>query len=220
MNMRRKEIDPEAGLAIAAILFVVALLGILTAVLVAGSSDFSTAGSADRISANIAAQAALIRNTINQCNIQYNADLSLCQSANAGQSTPPCTMTPASDPYPQSGVNGTAVGSLLCDPLGTQSLWTQTRFPQVPAGFAEWFYMDAESSGGGRCAWVQPTPIGPDYSGRNDIVSGLTKASLKFSTGTTYGPATETIYDPASASQKFVIWITMPTGTPDSHCLP
>jgi hypothetical protein len=76
---------------------------------------------------------------------------------------------------------------------------------------------------GGRCIWIAPTVSSP--SGNSGIVSGLTKAASKFTHQTTCSDAascgaTEVIYDPASSSQKFILWISIPTGTPDSHCLP
>ena len=52
------------------------------------------------------------------------------------------------------------------------------------------------------------------------VTSGLTRAASKFNSSTAYSATSEVIYNPASTSQKFVVWITMPTGSADSHCLP
>jgi hypothetical protein len=52
---------------------------------------------------------------------------------------------------------------------------------------------------------------------------GLRNAAAKFTNGTTYSSSSEVIYDPGSASQKFVVWITLPnppTNTPNVNCLP
>jgi len=227
--MRHRHADsrpsPQAGFAIGALLFVVALLALLGIVIAAGGGGFSNAGMADRITPNITQQANLIRSVVNQCNIQFLAARALC---NTTGTCPSCTLiTGAScsvtvtntDPYPQSTGSGTAVGSLVCDPAGGQSLWTQTLMPQPTSGFTNWTYYDGQDSGG-RCIWIEPSPVGPNYSGNTGIVQGLTRAANNFSNGTSFSSANEVVYDPASTSQKFLMWITVPTGTPDTHCYP
>ena len=206
---------PDAGFAIGPILFVIALLAVLAAVIAAGSGDFGTASVTDRISADVTTQANLIRSKIGECNIMHGTDSNY-------------------DGYPPSDTsNGTLVSALDCigDPVGaSQNLWTGPRpalLPPPTPGFAAWKYINTDdctpqtgnclggTTSGGRCIWT--APLG---SGSTGIIAGLTKAASKFSNGTTYSSSNEVIYDPASASQKFIVWITMPTGTPDSHCLP
>jgi hypothetical protein len=92
--------------------------------------------------------------------------------------------------------------------------------PQPTAGFNPWFYINASATGGGRCFWTTPTASNPKNS--SIIVTGLTRAASKFNSSATATTNSEVIYDPASASQKFVVWITLPSSinSADSHCLP
>jgi len=195
----------QAGIAIGPILFILALLAILAAAMMGGGGDFQTASGADRITTDISTQASLIRSTINECNMQYTLAVS---TGSVGPST---------DPYPTSDpTNGTAVSALTCPPMGGASLWGTIMLPQPTAGFNPWTYMDASASGGGRCFYTTPTTASP--SGSSVIVTGLTRAASKFNSATTYTGANEVLYDPASGTQKFVVWITMPTSGINSHC--
>lgn len=110
-----------------------------------------------------------------------------------------------------------------------QSLWTGERpalLPPPTSGFGSWYYINTNNTGlggtavGGRCIYTEPNINNP--SGSAGIVNGLSKAASKFQSGTSCTPTcpAEVVYDPASASQKFVVWISLPTGMPDSHCLP
>ncbi len=222
-NQNNNPHSSEAGFALGAILFVIAMLGLIALLISAGGGGFSNAGVADRTSATIEQQANLMRSVINQCNIQYLAARSLCNTVGA---CPSCTLATGSncsvditntDPYPQSASGGTPVASLLCDPVNSLSLWGQTLVPQPTAEFNTWTYVDA-GDGGGRCIWTQPKASGSNTN--TGIVSGLTKAANHFSNGTSFNSSNEVIYDPSSSSQKFTMWITVPTITPDSHCLP
>ncbi|MDP9128195.1 MAG: hypothetical protein M3N08_08060 [Pseudomonadota bacterium] len=209
--MRSERFPPDAGLAIGAILFVIALLALLGTIIAAGGSDFGTASISDRIAADVATQANLIRSKIIECNLIHGTNSNY-------------------DGYPSSDpTNGTLVSALNCsgDPSGQQSLWSGSRTALLPPptmGFGAWHYINTNASGlgstavGGRCIWIQPTT--PNASSVSGIVNGLTKAASKFSNAAVYDSASEAIYDPSSASQKFVVWITMPTGTPNSNCLP
>ncbi|MDR3425651.1 MAG: hypothetical protein P4M13_11370 [Alphaproteobacteria bacterium] len=205
-----KKFPPSAGIAIGPILFIIALLAVLAAVMAAGNGDFQVAGNADRITDDIAAQANLIRNTINQCNLQYSLAVSTGSVA------------PTSDPYPATPASG-LVASLLCDPTGGAPLWnsgtSNILMPQPTNGFNPWSYIDSGTTGG-RCIWTTPTSSDP--KGSSSIVSGLTRAAAKFNASTAATANSEVIYNPASDSQKFVVWITMPASpaSADSHCLP
>jgi len=196
---------PSAGIAIGPILFVLAMLGVLAAVLSANSGgNFGSAGTTDRVFNDIVGQANLIRSKIAECEMQYEVNGTSFAAA-------PC----AGDPYPCSDqANGTLVSALTCpnDPLvggDEQSLWIGARvasFPPPTKGFSDWMYMNAGADGG-RCFWTAPT----GGSGNSAGAEGLRRASQKFTSG-------ELKYDNASASQKFVIMITQPTGAVDSHC--
>jgi hypothetical protein len=208
MTMQKPQrFSSDAGIAIGPILFVIALLAVLAATMAGGGGDFSVASISDRITADVSTQANMIRSTVNDCNLRYMLAVS------SG------SVDPTTDPYPSSNTsNGTAVSALLCDPLGSVSLWSDKLLPQPTAGFNAWTYIDVAATGGGRCFWT--TPQGANPNGSSGIVGGLTHAASKFNSGATYSANQEVLYDPASASQKFIVWVTMPTGTPDSHCLP
>lgn len=199
------------GIAIGPILFVIALLAIIAVAISSNMGDFNTASVADRVSADIQSQASLIRSKITECNLKYGTNNNY-------------------DGFPSSDVtNGTLVSALSCsgDPSGQQNLWTGERpasLPQPTSGFGNWYYINTNGSGlggtatGGRCIWIVPTISSP--SGNAGIVEGLTKAASKFTHGTAYSSSAEVVYDPASSSQKFVLWISMPTGSANSNCLP
>ena len=91
---------PSAGIAIGPILFVLALLALLAAVVASGGGDFQVASGADRITADVVAQANLIRNTINNCNMQHTLNVSMN------------VLTP-SEPYPATGKVADLVAQFL-----------------------------------------------------------------------------------------------------------
>lgn len=199
-----KRFPSDAGIAIGPILFVVAMLGLLAGVMASGgTSSFGSAGVADRITADIVAQANLIRSKISECQMQY-----LVNGTNFGVA--PCL----NDSYPCSDqAAGTDVKDLTCpnDPLtgggAQQSLWSGPRFSSLPVatrGFANWTYINAGDAGG-RCIWTTPASV----SGA--VTDGLTRAAGKFT-------SQEIAYDAGSGTQKFVVFITRPTGVADAHC--
>ncbi len=196
-----------AGIAIGPILFVIAILALLAAVMASGGSEFQVASSADRITSDIVSQTNLIRSTITQCNLQYQMALSI-----GSVSSQP-------DSYP-TAASATLVSALLCDPLGTSSIWSNSTsaimLPQPTQGFNAWQYINAGASGGGRCFWTSPSGANPLSS--SGIVSGLTRAASKFNSATTNSKTSEVLYDPTSSTQKFVVWITPPSGTANSNC--
>jgi len=206
----------QSGIAIGPILFVIALLGILATVIASDPGGLNTAGATDRIAADIQSQASLIRTKINECNIKYGTNLN-------------------GDGFPASDTsNGTLVSALNCegDPVGSQNIWSGLRATTLPpptTSFGPWYYINTNGAGlggtatGGRCIWAAPTVSNP--KGNAGLVEGLKKAVSKFTHQTTCSnqstcSAAEVIYDPASTSQKIVLWVSIPTGTPDAHCLP
>jgi hypothetical protein len=222
-----RRLSSDAGIAIGPILFVLAILALIAAVMVSGNGDFQVAGGEDRITNDIVAQANLIRSTINQCNMQYTINVSTQSVGPVG------TGDYYPRPYPTASTP-TAVSALVCNPLQGSSatspvIWNDPilgnkLLPPPTQGFNAWQYVDAWSpvaaSDGGRCFYIVPSVASP--SGQSTIVNGLTRAASKFNSSTSYSATTEAIYDPASTSQKFVIWITVPQtgGTPNSNCLP
>jgi hypothetical protein len=201
----------QAGIAIGPILFVLALLGIIAIALSSNVGQFGTASITDRVAADIQTQANLIQAKINECNILYGTNNNF-------------------DGYPPSDTsNGTLVSAVNCngDAAGQQNIWTGARATQLPppsAGFSPWMYINTNGSGmggsatGGRCVWTAPTSSNPGSN--TGLVAGLTKAAGKFTNAASNDGVSSVNYNPASADQKFVLWITLPTGTPDSHCVP
>lgn len=196
MNRR---FSSEAGIALGPILFVLAILGILAAVLSAGSGSFGTAGITDRVAADIATQANLIRAKINECNLMYGTSSNF-------------------DGYPSSGGISIDISTVACSgdpssPTNLQNIWSGNRPANLPpptSGFGNWYYINTNNSGlsgsaaGGRCIWTKPT------KGSAGIAAGLTRAAKKFTTSTANDGASEANYNPASANQRFVVWISAP----------
>jgi hypothetical protein len=199
----------SAGIAIGPILFVIALLAILAAAISVGGDSFSTAGVADRVGADVQAQANLIRSKIMECNLLYGTINNL-------------------NGYPSSDTSvGSLVSTLNCsgDPAGAQSLWSGSRVTMLPpptSGFDNWHYINPDTSTtrpvGGICIWTSPTVA--NAASNAGIVEGLSKAARKFSNSASFDVSSEVTYDPANSSQKFTLWIVMPTGTPNANCLP
>lgn len=195
----------NAGIAIGPILFVLAALGVIAMAMSVNTGGFSTAQVQDRIAADIATQANLIRAKLNECQLQYLTN-------GVDNSAAPCLH----DAYPCSDqTNGTDVADLTCpgDPLNAANnqpnIWSGLRVSQLPPatkGFADWKYMNAGDSGG-RCIWTQ---LGTGTRS-TAIAAGVAQAASKFTSA-------EVLYNTGSADQKFILYITLPTGTADSHC--
>lgn len=205
----------NAGIAIGPILFVLALLGVIAAVMSTSSGGFDTAATADRVTSEIVNQANLIRGKINECNLRCVNAQALETSGGLACPEPwPDNYTVGSPPAAPTATV-LAVRNIECpldagNPAGS-TLWTApqpTQLPPPTKGFESnpWNYVNAGPSGG-RCIWTAPN------SGNSSraIVEGLTRAAGKFTTD-------ELDYDPASSSQKFVVIITPATGTLDTNC--
>ncbi len=201
-----KRFNSSAGIAIGPILFLLAVIGVVATVMASGgTTSLGVAGNADRVRADIIGQANLIRAKIQECHMQYAVN-----GTNYAEGS--C----AGDPYPCSNkTRGTPVSDLSCpnDPLDgfdkERSLWTGLRIASLPPaskGLDNWYYMNAGVAGG-RCIWTAPTTT-PTGTG---VIQGLTAAASKFT-------SQEVSYDSADEAQKFIVFITRPTGTVDSHC--
>lgn len=184
----------DSGLAIGPILFVIAILGVMAAAMSSNIGSYSIIGNADRTSAEIISQANLIRTKINECNLKYGTE-------DNGDGYPPAAAA-------------TLVSALTCtgdadDVTNGKTIWTgqrQTMYPPAPKGFGEWQYINAGASGG-RCFWTAPT----GGNGNSGIVSGLGIAYKKFT-------SSEVKYISSSSTQKFVVFITLPTGAANANC--
>jgi hypothetical protein len=208
-------LSSQSGIAIGPILFVIAMLAVLAVAMQSGGGGFGQASVTDRISADISTQANLIRAKITECNTVHGTDSNY-------------------DGYPSSLSGGTVTPTLVknlnCngDTAGQQNLWTgarNTSYPPPTTGFSDWYYVNTNSAGlggtatGGRCIYIKPTSSGQQTN--SGLVAGLTKAVSKFTHSTTNDGASEINYDPASSSQKVVLWITVPAqGSEDSNCVP
>jgi hypothetical protein len=195
----------DAGIAIGPILFVIALLGIIAAVIAAGSDGFGTATIADRIYNDVYSQANLIRTKINECNIKYGTNENgdgFPPSNNMSTGDLACSLVCLGDP-----ANSESGNDCEGNAMTSQNLWygiRPTTLPPPSAGMGPWSYIN-DGAAGGRCIWAQPTT--PNSS----IGEGLTHAATKFS-------SQEIVFNGSGTTQRFVIWITYPTGTPDTLC--
>jgi hypothetical protein len=190
--MKNSRHSPQAGIAIGPILFVIAIMAVI-GIAMSSSSNFTTSTiTPDRVTADIRSQANLIRSKILECytNGYDRGDLV--------------------DKYPASTGTGTLVEALECPSYnsGSENLWSgqsPASLPPPTNGFEKWYYVNAGVSGG-RCIRIQPTSAS-DVGLKN----GLAQVATSFST-------MELVYDPNSVSQRFILWITRPSGSPSTDC--
>jgi hypothetical protein len=203
--MRRYPSD--SGIAIGPILFVIALLGILAAVISAGSGEYGNASIADRVYADTYSQANLIRSKINECNMKYGTSAGgdgYPAVASEATGVPVCSLTCVGDPNTAETGNDCAG-----NPMTQQNMWYGIRpalLPPPTMGFNQWYYTNGGVSGG-HCIWTQPTG-----SASAGIIEGLTHTATKFS-------SQEVTYNSAGSTNRFVVWITVPTGSPAAPCV-
>jgi hypothetical protein len=182
------------GIAIGMILFVVALLGVIAIAMTAGSNVAGTTIVPDRVAADVKTQANLIRNKILEC---YTYGYERGDLA---------------DKYPASTGTGTPVEDLVCPAYnaGTNNIWngqSPAMLPPPTTGFDKWVYVNAGTAGG-RCIRIQPTSGNANDQG---LKNGLAQASSYFA-------ANELVYSSGSGSQRFILWISRPSGTPSTDC--
>jgi hypothetical protein len=184
----------DSGIAIGVILFVIALIAVISIAMGASGNFMGSTITPDRVTADIKSQANLIRNKILECftNGYDRGDLP--------------------DRYPSSTGTGTLVEALDCPSYGAgqTSMWmgqSAATLPPPTGGFDKWVYVNAGASGG-RCIRIQPSTGNTTNEG---IKNGLIQASSNFS-------AMELTYDSNGASQRFILWITRPSGTPSADC--
>lgn len=194
--------DPQSGIAIGVILFALALIAAIAIAISASGNFVGSTLSTDRVSAEVKSQADLIRTKITECYMNVSSNVNAFNPATDYNSSN----------YPASTGNGTLVENLDCPTYnsGAQNLWTgQSRafLPAPPAGFDKWVYVNASDTGG-RCIRIQPTGGNATDKG---IRQGLIEATGAFS-------GMEAAYDTNSASQRFIIWITRPTGAASTDC--
>ncbi len=184
----------NSGIAIGIILFIIAVLAVLSIALTSTGNFMSTTVTPDRVSADLRSQANLIRSKILECYTYgyERGDLS--------------------DKYPSSSGNGTAVNSLTCPSYtsGVNNIWSgqsPASLPPPPTGFDVWYYVNAGATGG-RCIRIQPLAANVADVG---FKNGLSQAAGYFD-------GNEYVYDGNSASQRFILWITRPSGSASANC--
>jgi hypothetical protein len=219
----------NAGIAIGPVLFVIAALGLIAALISSNIGTYSSASVIDRIGADLPSQASLIRTKIQNCNLTLASSLAIANN-NACDATPGvcgtlCRTTAdcqkLSTSFPSTTNSPPLVNTLKCN---GSDMWAGVSYPQATTGFSTWNYV-ANTAGGGYCIWTQPTMSNPVNN--QPTIEGLRLAAKKFSNvatcnGTTTPCTSEVLYNAASTSQKFILWIAPPTsGTaPDPACLP
>jgi hypothetical protein len=213
----------QSGIAIGVILFALAIIAVIVVAMSATGNFSGNTISIDRTSAEVKSQGNLIRTKIVECfrngvemaNVEcINNTYIPSQSAYSRQAL--CgtgkTVSDLTTLYPTSTGSGTLVSDLDCPSYGSgaQNLWTgqsAAMLPNPPTGFDPWVYVNAGDVGG-RCIRIQPST----GNATNDALKqGLVEASNGFSD-------LERIYNHNSGSQRFIIWITRPSGAGDANC--
>ena len=187
------DMNQRSGIAIAPILMVIALLGVIVAAFSMGGNSLGGAAiTEDRTVAELRGQIDLIRTKIDECVMLTR------------QAAQPQFLYPGFDRLD----TAILVKDLTCprDPAGRQNLWNGARpaaYPPVTKSFMPWIYVnhgDTDTvSPGGICIKTQPV----DAARANDqiIQASLRLIIRNFSTA-------EYTFD--AATQSLIIWIKRP----------
>lgn len=189
-------LHPESGIAIGIILFVVAMMAVLGIAISSSGNFMGTTVTPDRVSAEIKSQANLIRSKLLEC-------YSYGRATERGD---------LSDLYPTTTGNGTTIDALDCPSYsaGQQNIWTgqsPASLPATPTGFDAWVFVNAGAVAG-RCIRIQPAS---GFATDVGIKNGLAQVANNFSSN-------ELVYDSNSSSQRFILWITRPSGVASADC--
>lgn len=218
----KNRLSSESGIAIGVILFALAIIAAVTIAMSASNSMMSTSSvTAERIIAEVKSQGDLILTKIRQCYSEAVSDEQTSCANNAYDavnltwSRPACSSIDRTAYYPAGASPGVLVSSVTCPGYNSSNgtnLWTgrtPSMLPPPSTGLADWVYVNAGDSGG-RCIRIQPLP-----STVNDaaVRNGLLQAANGFG-------AAEYVYTPGSASQRFIIWVTRPSGSASADCAP
>jgi hypothetical protein len=197
-------IHGQSGIAIGIILFFLAMIAVVTIAISAGGNMTGSTITPDRIMMDLKSQTNLIRNKILECtqNAAQRLDINFTNPAGAGYVSP----------FPVSTGSGTAIENVECPSYGAtvSNLWTgqaPLMLPPPPRGLEKWYYVNAGDMGG-RCVRIQPEAGSAADAG---IKSGIANTAGAFT-------SQEITYDPESSSQRFILWITRPTGTTSVDC--
>ncbi|MBI3418869.1 MAG: hypothetical protein HY053_01875 [Proteobacteria bacterium] len=219
--MNNSRLSSQSGIAIGLILFVLAIIAAISVAFSVSGNFMGTTITPDRVAQELKSQAALIRTKITECyrngvdnkNVECSGNIEVTPGvysrSGCGTGKYPTDTTVF---YPTSSGSGTAIESVNCPSYGSgsQNLWSgqgSVFMPPPPQGFDHWYYVNAGDSGG-RCIRIQPSSGNATDSG---IKSGIDIAASGYT-------SQEKVYDSAGSSQRFIIWITLPTGTVSADC--
>ena len=197
--MTRPTLPAAAGIAVAPILFVIAIIGVIIAALSAGGNSLGGAAiREDRVIADLGGQIDLIRAKIDEC-VMLTRQQPTYANPNPVQYTYPGN-TQLDTPI--------AVSALNCpgDPAGRQNLWTGARpsaLPAPPSGFAAWQYVnhgnpDDGVSPGGICIRIQALAA---QAGDTMLQAAVAAVLKRYSAGE---------YTFTNTGQPLVFWIKRP----------
>lgn len=212
----KQRLSSESGIAIGVVLFALAIIAVVAIAMSAGGNTMgSSAISIDRISADVKSQGDLILTKIRQCyttatiDQQANCANNAWNAVASAYTRPECNGTIDQTVYYPVGAApaGILVSSIVCP--GYQStdgtnLWTgnaPAMLPPPSSGLNPWYYVNAGDSGG-RCIRIEPTAAALADSA---VRAGLAQAANAYASN-------EYTYTPGSASQRFILWITLPAG--------
>ena len=215
-----ERLSSESGLAIGVILFGLAIIAVVTIAMSAGSNTMgSSTITIDRVSSDIRSQADLIAAKIRQCyTTAVNDEVSSCtnNTFSAGVwSRPSCNTIDRTTYYPVGASPGITVTSVICpgyNNTDATNLWTgkfPAMLPPTSNGLNPWYYVNAGDSGG-RCIRIQPLAASVNDA---SVKAGIAQATNVYS-------ANEYVYTAGSASQRFIYWITRPSGAASADCTP
>jgi hypothetical protein len=246
----KQRFNSESGIAIGVILFAIAIMAAVAIAMSAGSNSTSQTITIDRIASDVKTQGMLIVSKIRQCHsIWVDDQRAYCDngvltgsgnSRTGDTACPPAANAPyyldcngidyTKNFYPQASscpatpvvTTTTAVTAIQCPayepsvPVDTGSakknIWTGEYPATLPApsgGMDVWYYVNGGDAGG-RCIRTQPLASTVSDAG---VQNGLALAAKSFTSN-------EMVYQPASASQRFILWITPPSGTVVPGCQP
>lgn len=215
----KKRVSSESGIAIGVLLFALAIIAVLSVVMSAGSNMMgATPITIDRISADVKSQGQLVLSKIRQCVSEGIDNKKLdCSNNTLVLGVPTrsgCSPIDTTVFYPASTGSGTVIESITCPAYGTgmQNVWTgqqPSMLPPPSSGLEHWVYVNAGDAGG-RCIRIQPLAATVDDT---SIRNGLAQAAAAFS-------AAELSFSAGSSSQRFILWVTRPTGVVSADCSP
>lgn len=200
MDRSSGTLPPHAGIALAPILMIIALLAVITGAFAMGSNMFgANAINTDRIILEVRGQSDMIRAKIEEC---------VMVTRRAAQSGEPQFLFPGDD------TRGTPIDvvNLDCprDPTGQQNLWAGARpatLPAPPRGFNPWVYVNhgdpddpAVEGEGGICITIKPNA---NLAGSPVTRDAIKKALSRYSRG-------EVEYRADDPAQRIIFWLRHP----------